>query len=92
MLHIFDTYVASVLSGCCLCFTWFSSVFHVFLQVFHMHVLSVSSVSSVSSVFRRILQMLHLDVSKVDRVFVTPSNLHGFKIGENDLIMHFVSI
>jgi hypothetical protein len=41
---------------------WFSSVFHVFLQVFKVHV------SSVSSTFRRMLQVSHLDVSKVDRV------------------------
>ena len=40
----------------------FSSVFQVLLQVFHKHVLSVSSI------FRRMLQMLHLDVSEVDRV------------------------
>jgi hypothetical protein len=40
----------------------FSSVFWVLLQVFQKHI------SSVSSVFRRILQILHLDVSKVDQV------------------------
>ena len=51
MLHMLYTYVASVLSRCCLCFTWFSSVF-----------------ASVSSVLRRMLQVLHLDVSKLDRV------------------------
>jgi len=34
MLHMFHTYVVSVLSGCCACF-------QVFLQVFHMHVSSV---------------------------------------------------
>jgi hypothetical protein len=40
---------------------WFIfKCFHVFLLVFQMHF------SSVSSVFRRILQVLHLDVSKVD--------------------------
>jgi hypothetical protein len=36
--------------------------FQVLLQVFQAHV------SSVSSVYRRMLQMFHLDVSKVDRV------------------------
>jgi hypothetical protein len=36
--------------------------FQMFLQLFQTHVLSVSSV------FRRILQVLHLDVSKVDRI------------------------
>ena len=34
----------------------------VFLQVFLKHV------SSISSIFRRMLQVLHLNVSKVDRV------------------------
>jgi hypothetical protein len=43
---------------CCNCF----QVFHVFFQVFQTHVLNVSSV------FIRILQVLYLDVSKVDRV------------------------
>jgi hypothetical protein len=49
---------ASVLFGCC-----------VFLQVFQMHI------SSVSSAFRRMLQVLRLNVSKVDRVlhFSSPS-------------------
>jgi len=47
---MFHTYVASVLSGCCVCLQCFSSVF-----------------ASVSSIFRRMLQVLHLDVSKVDR-------------------------
>jgi hypothetical protein len=41
---------------------WFQVFFQVFLQVFQMHV------SSVSSIFRHMLQMLHLDVSKVDQV------------------------
>jgi hypothetical protein len=36
--------------------------FQVFLQVFQMHVLSISSV------FIRMLQMLHLDILKVDQV------------------------
>jgi hypothetical protein len=40
MLHIFHIYVASILSGCCLCLQCFSSVF----QVFQTHVLSISSV------------------------------------------------
>jgi hypothetical protein len=43
--------------------------FQVFLQVFQMHV------SSVSSVFRRMLQVLHLDVSKVDYVLHLPPRL-----------------
>jgi hypothetical protein len=39
-----------------------SNNFQVLLQVFQMHV------SSVSSVFKRVLQMLHLNVPEVDRV------------------------
>jgi hypothetical protein len=52
-----------------MCFIWmlrmFAMVFkcfHVFFQVFQKHV------SSVSSVFRRMLQLLYLDVSKANRV------------------------
>jgi hypothetical protein len=60
---MFHTYVANVLSGCCIWFTMvFKCFFYVFLQVFKVHV------SSVSSTFRRMLQVPHLDVSKVDRV------------------------
>ena len=40
MLHMFHTYVVSVLSGRYICF---SMAFKVFLQVFQTHVLSVSS-------------------------------------------------
>jgi hypothetical protein len=40
----------------------FLSVFQVLLQVFQKHI------SSVLSVFRRMLQMLHIDVLKVDQV------------------------
>jgi hypothetical protein len=65
------------LSGCCICFTHILQVFYlnvayvcngfqtfsgVFFPVFHKHV------SSVSSIFRRILQVLHLDVLKLDQV------------------------
>jgi hypothetical protein len=67
---MFHTYISSVLSGCCVYFTIVSSVFFkVFLQVFLMYV------SSVSSVFRRILQVLHLDVSKIDQVLHLPPRL-----------------
>ena len=61
MLHMFHTYVASVLSECCICLQWPSSVFMCFCNYFRL-------ISSVSLVFRHILQVLHLDVSKVDRV------------------------
>ena len=65
------------LFGCCICFTHMLQVFYlnvvyilqlfqmffqVFLQVFQVYVLSVSSV------FRRMLQVLHPDVLKVDWV------------------------
>jgi hypothetical protein len=55
----FQTYVASVfiwmLRMCC---NGFQVFFHMFLQMFQTHVLSVSSV------FFCMLQVLHLDVSK----------------------------
>jgi hypothetical protein len=50
-------------------FQVFLQVFRVFLQVFHMHVLNVLFV------FRRILYLLHLDVSKLDRALLLPSRL-----------------
>jgi hypothetical protein len=53
---------ASVSSRCCICLQWFSNVFQAFSQVFQTLVLSVSFV------FFYILQLLYLDVSKVDRV------------------------
>jgi hypothetical protein len=62
---MFHTYVASVLSGYCICLNGFQ----VFLQVFQKHV------SSVSSVFFCILQVFHLDVLKVDRTSVAVLNL-----------------
>ena len=52
MLHMFHTYVVSVLSACCVCLQWFSSVFRCFckcfrrmFQVFHLlwYVASVAS-------------------------------------------------
>jgi hypothetical protein len=56
--------IAYVLHICCMCYIWmlrmFAMVFkcfYVFFQVFQTHV------SSVSSVFRRMLQLLYLDVS-----------------------------
>jgi hypothetical protein len=55
MMQVFYLNVAYVCNG-------FQVFFMCVLQVFQKHVLSVSSV------FRRMLQVLHLDVSKVDRV------------------------
>ena len=66
MLHMFHTYVVSVFI---LMLRKFAMVFkcsQMFLQVFQTHV------SSVSSIFRRILQVLHLDVLKVGRVLHLP--------------------
>jgi hypothetical protein len=64
MFHVFLMSIASVSSGCCICLQWFSNVlfFQMFLQVFQTHV------SCVSSVLFCMLQLLHMDVSKVDRV------------------------
>ena len=67
MLHMFHTYVANILFGCCVCFIMVFKCFQVFLQVFRMYV------SSISSAFRRMLQVLYLDVSKVDRLLHLPS-------------------
>jgi hypothetical protein len=63
IFYMFYTYVASVLSGFCIYLQWFSSVFQVsfasvseaYFKLFHLS-------------FRRMLQVLHLDISKVDRV------------------------
>jgi hypothetical protein len=65
--------VAYVSHICCKCLIWmlcmFYNVFEMFLQVFQMHVLSVSSV------LRPMLLVLHLDVSKVNRVLhLAPSS------------------
>jgi hypothetical protein len=46
--------------------TMVSNVFQVFLQVFQTHV------SNISFVFRHMLQLLHLDVSKLDRTLHLP--------------------
>jgi hypothetical protein len=59
---MFHTYVASDLSGCYVCLKWFSNVFSRVFQVFQTHVSSVSSVF-----FFCMLQVLRLDVSKIDR-------------------------
>ena len=56
MLHMFHTYIASVLSGYCICFI---VVFWYFCKCFRC-------MFQVSSVFRCMLQVLHLVISKVD--------------------------
>jgi hypothetical protein len=66
---MFHTYVASVLSGCCRCFC---NDFEVFSGVFA----SVSDAYfSVSSAFKRMLQMFHLVVSKIDQVLLLGAHL-----------------
>jgi hypothetical protein len=77
MFYLFFRRMLKVLFGCSICLTHilqvyyldveyfcndFSCVFQVFLQVFQTHV------SSVLPVYRRMLQMFHLDVSKVNRL------------------------
>jgi hypothetical protein len=59
---VFHTYVASVSSGCCMCLAMIFKCFQVFTRVFQ------TLVSNVSSVFFCMLQLLHVNVSKVDRV------------------------
>jgi hypothetical protein len=66
MLHMSHTYVATVLSRCCVCFY---NGFQMFLQVFQIHI------SSASSIFRHMLQVLHLDILKVDQVLNLPPRL-----------------
>ena len=72
------------LFGCCICFTHMLQAFYLDVayvlhgfQVFYMCVLQMFQmhVSSVSSAFRRMLQVLRLDVSKVDRVLHLPPHL-----------------
>jgi hypothetical protein len=79
MFHLFQTYVASILSGrcksrseCCIYLQWFLNVFQAFSQVFQ------TLVSSVLFVFFYMLQLLYLNVSKVDR-FVA----HGMRVGSD---------
>ena len=55
------------LFGCCVWLQWFPSVFRCFFQVFQKHV------SIVSTVFKHMLQLLYLDVLKVDRVLYLSS-------------------
>ena len=87
IFHLFFRRVLQVcLSGCCICFTHMLQVFYqmlhmfavvfkycqVFFQMFQTHV------SSVSSVFFCMLQLLHLDVSKIDRGVA-----HGMRVGSS---------
>jgi hypothetical protein len=58
----FKRMFVSVSSGCCIFLQWLSNVFQTFLQVFQTLVLIVSYV------FFCMLQRLHFDVLKVDRM------------------------
>jgi hypothetical protein len=60
MLHMFHTYIASVLSGCCVCVC---NGFQMFSRV-----CASASLYTSFKCFIYMLQVLHLDVSKVDRV------------------------
>jgi hypothetical protein len=83
VLHMFHTYVASVLSGRCVCFTIVFQVFSGVLQVFQMHV------SSISSVFRF---MLHLYISKVDRVLHLPPRFLPLRLSVSSSSRHRLGI
>jgi hypothetical protein len=65
---MFHAYVVSVLSRCCICLQWFQVFFGVYKYFRRMFL-------SVSSVLRHMLQVLDLNVSKVDRVLHLPSRL-----------------
>ena len=74
--------VAYVSYICCKCFIWMlrmftmvSSVFQCFCKCFRR------MCSSVSSVLRHMLQVLHLDVSKVDRMLHLPPRLLLLHLG-----------
>jgi hypothetical protein len=82
MLHMFRTHVASVFSGW-MVFKCFSGVF---LQVFQTYI------SSVSSIFRRMLQVLHLDISKVDRGVGHEMCLGSVRGRERSLHEHVVQV
>jgi hypothetical protein len=65
MLHIFSHIWSSVLSGCCVCLQWFQVFFECFRRMF----------SNVWFIFRRMLQLLHLNVSKLGRMLHLPPRL-----------------
>jgi hypothetical protein len=63
-----------------------SNVFQMLLQVFQMHV------SSVSSVFKRAWQMLHLNVPEVDRMLHLPHRLLLPYLGVSSSSQHRLGI
>ena len=75
MLHMFHTYVTSVLSGCCICLQWFLSIFRCFCNYFRL-------MFQVLHLFRCMLQVLHLNILKIDRVLhILQCNLHVVAAG-----------
>jgi hypothetical protein len=67
MMHIFHIYVASVLSGYCICLHWFSSVFRCFLSVSEASVFLFYVASVVSGCFK----------SRLDKCSGSPSSRCG---------------
>jgi hypothetical protein len=59
MLHLFYTYIASVLSECCIYLQWL-------IHIYFPRVLDVRC--KCFNCFRRMLQMFHLNIIKVDLV------------------------
>jgi hypothetical protein len=57
----FHTYIASVLSECCVCLQWFKCFSGVFASI-------SDACFKCFMVFRRMLQLLHLNVSKLDQM------------------------
>ena len=63
---MFHTYVASVLSGCCVCFAMVSSVFYKCFILLLCVAMVIHACFKCFIYFRRTLQVFYLDVSKVD--------------------------
>jgi hypothetical protein len=79
-IYVFRRTLQVCLSGCCICFTHMLQACKCFILMFRMFAMIFKCisgvffkcfqkhVSSVSSIVERMLQVLYLDVSKVDRV------------------------
>jgi hypothetical protein len=67
---MFHSYVASISSGCCICFTHMLQVFHLdvaYVLQWHMCFPGVSDVCcKYFNCFGRMLQVFHPDIAKVD--------------------------
>jgi hypothetical protein len=76
MFHLFSKHMLQVrLFRCCICFTHMFQLFYLDVVYVFAMVSSVGVFSSVSSAFRRMLQVLHLNVLKVDRMLHLPPRL-----------------